>query len=44
MPVFTGAERLAREYDIPLLFGAVKRIKRGYYELEFKLLSETPLA
>ena len=43
VPVFTGAERLAKEYDIPLVFGAVKRIKRGYYELELKLLSETPL-
>ena len=42
VPVFTGAERLAKEYDIPLVFGAVKRIKRGYYELEFKLLSENP--
>ncbi len=43
VPVFTGAERLAREYDIPLVYGAVKRIKRGYYELEFKLLSKNPL-
>jgi KDO2-lipid IV(A) lauroyltransferase len=39
VPVFTGAERLARELNIPVVFGKIKRVKRGYYELEFKLLS-----
>ena len=42
VPVFTGAERLAREYDIPIVFGAVKKVKRGYYELELKVLTEHP--
>ena len=39
VPVFTGAERLARELNIPIVFGKIKRVKRGYYELEFKLLA-----
>jgi KDO2-lipid IV(A) lauroyltransferase len=42
VPVHTGAERLARELDIPLVFGKIKRVKRGYYELEFKLIADQP--
>jgi KDO2-lipid IV(A) lauroyltransferase len=42
VPVYTGAERLARELNIPLVFGKIKRLKRGYYELEFKLISDQP--
>ena len=42
VPVYTGAERLARELNIPLVFGKIKRVKRGYYELEFKLITDQP--
>ena len=42
VPVFTGAERLAIELNIPIVFGNINRVKRGYYELEFKLLSDQP--
>jgi KDO2-lipid IV(A) lauroyltransferase len=42
VPVFTGAERLARELNIPIVFGNINRVKRGYYKLEFKLLSGQP--
>ena len=42
VPVYTGAERTAREFDIPVVFGKMNRIKRGYYEVEFKLLTDTP--
>lgn len=42
VPVYTGAERLARELNIPLVFGKIKRVKRGYYELEFKLITNQP--
>ena len=42
VPVYTGAERMAREFDIPVVFGKMNRIKRGYYEVEFKLLTDTP--
>ena len=40
--VFTGPERLAKEYDMAVVMGRMKRIKRGEYQLEYKLLTETP--
>ena len=42
VPVYTGAERLARELNIPLIYGKIQRVKRGYYELEFKLITDQP--
>lgn len=42
VPVFTGAERMAREFNIPVVYAKMNRIKRGYYEVEFKLLTATP--
>ena len=42
VPVFTGAERLAKEYNIPLVFSSINRIKRGYYEVVFEVLEENP--
>ncbi len=41
-PFLRGAEILSRKYDLPVLFGEVKRIKRGFYEYEFHLLTENP--
>ncbi len=38
-----GPEKLARKFDYVVLFGHSKRLKRGYYEVEFTLVSETPL-
>ena len=40
--MFTGAERLAKEFDIPLVYASINRIKRGYYEVHFKVLEEDP--
>ena len=42
VPVFTGAERLAKEFDIPLVYASINRIKRGYYEVHFEVLEEDP--
>jgi KDO2-lipid IV(A) lauroyltransferase len=42
VPVHNGAERLAKELDIPVVFCKIKRVKRGYYEVEFKLMTATP--
>ena len=42
VPVYTGAERLARELNIPIVFVKIKRVKRGYYEAEFILLTDKP--
>ena len=40
---FTGSERLAKELNIPVVFGEMKKIKRGKYQMEFKLIADNPL-
>ena len=42
VPVHTGAEMLAKKLDMPIVFFAVERKKRGYYEATFQTLAETP--
>ena len=42
VPVYTGAERLARELNIPLVYGEINRVQRGVYQVDFKLLSAQP--
>jgi KDO2-lipid IV(A) lauroyltransferase len=39
-PVHTGAEMLAKRYDMNVIFLRVKKIKRGFYEASFEILSE----
>ena len=41
--VFLGAERFAREYDFPVLYGHVNKIRRGYYETEVIVLENDPI-
>jgi KDO2-lipid IV(A) lauroyltransferase len=38
--VFTGVEKLARRYKTAVLYYEVKRIKRGYYEVDTTLITE----
>ena len=40
--VYTGAEKIARSLDYAVVFVDVNRLKRGYYEVNFSLLSEEP--
>lgn len=42
VPVFTGAERLGKEFDVPIVMGKIRRIKRGYYETSLSVLAENP--
>ena len=42
VPVFTGAERIARQFNIPVVFCDIQKVKRGYYEATFTLISEEP--
>ena len=42
VPVHTGAEMMAKKLDMPIVFFAVERKKRGYYEATFQTLAETP--
>lgn len=41
-PVHTGAEMLAKRFDMNVIFLRNKRIKRGYYEATFELMAENP--
>ena len=38
----TGAETIAKQFDMAVVFFSVKRIKRGYYETTFQTITETP--
>ena len=40
VPVHTGAEMLAKKYMMNVIFLKVKKVKRGYYEASFEVLSE----
>lgn len=42
VPVFTGAERLGKRFNVPIVMAKVKRLKRGYYETTFSILAENP--
>lgn len=41
-PVFTGAERIALKYNMPIVTVRVEQVRRGRYELEFMLITENP--
>lgn len=42
VPVHTGAETLAKKYDLAVLFVEVKKARRGYYEATFIPLADNP--
>lgn len=42
--VFLGTERIARKLNYPVVYAQVKKIKRGYYEINAELLVENPSA
>ncbi len=42
VPVYTRAEKLAKDLDLAVMFFKTKKIKRGYYETTFKLVSLDP--
>ena len=42
VPIHTGAEMLAKQLDMAVVFFSVRRVKRGFYETTFKTISETP--
>jgi len=37
-----GPEKLAKKFDYVVLFGHSKKVKRGSYEVEFSLITESP--
>jgi len=40
--VMIGSEKYAKQYDYPVVFGKVTKVKRGYYEFEFIPLEDNP--
>ncbi|MEY2738412.1 MAG: Lipid biosynthesis lauroyltransferase [Bacteroidota bacterium] len=40
VPVHTGAEMLSKRFDMNVIFLRTKKIKRGYYEASFEVLSD----
>ncbi|MGX7666020.1 lysophospholipid acyltransferase family protein [Flavobacterium pedocola] len=39
-PIHIGAEMLAKRFDMNVIFLKVRKVKRGYYEASFEILSE----
>ena len=35
VPIFTGAERFSKEYNLPVVFADVTRVRRGFYKTRF---------
>lgn len=42
VPVHTGAEMIAKRFDMNVIFLKNKKVKRGYYEATFELMAENP--
>ena len=42
VPVHSGPEMLAKKFDLVFINYTTKKIKRGYYETEFELITDTP--
>lgn len=38
-----GPEKYATDYNLPVVFVDVQRVKRGYYEIKLNILSENPM-
>lgn len=41
-PVFKGTEFIARKLNYPVVYAAVRKVKRGYYEMNIETLEEQP--
>ncbi len=41
-PVFFGPEQYAREYDQAVVFGHIRKLSRGHYEMAFTEVTTTP--
>lgn len=39
-----GTEKFARDYNTPVIYGVIHRLKRGHYETEYRLICEEPAA
>lgn len=37
-----GAEKFARDNNTPVIYGVIHRVKRGHYEMEYRLICDNP--
>ena len=37
-----GAEKYAKEYGFPVIYASINKVKRGYYEVEYSLVTDKP--
>ena len=42
VPIHTGAEMIAKKFDMAVVNYSVKKIKRGYFEITFETITEHP--
>ena len=42
VPVFTGPEKLTKQYNAAYVFMNIKKVKRGYYNVDFELITKNP--
>jgi len=42
VPIHTGAESIAKQHNLALVFMKIKKLKRGYYETTFEKITTTP--
>jgi len=40
--IIYGAEYFAKKYDLPVIYYEVLKVKRGFYKIELKLITENP--
>jgi len=40
--VMFGSEKYAKEYNYPIIFAVIQKVKRGYYTIKFEILIENP--
>lgn len=40
--VMVGSEKYSRQYNYPVIFGFIKKVKRGHYEMRFEVLEDNP--
>ncbi len=42
VPIHTGAEIIAKKFDMAVVNYSIKKVKRGYYEITFETITEHP--
>ena len=40
--VLFGSEKTAKENNFPVIFGVIRKVKRGYFEIEYELIEDNP--